>query len=99
MLRALGQRCYSTAKQSSYLVSRTTNKGLPVYSDIKNGGTKHLTIIRRVEGDVEALRTELAAMFPEAPKNHVRINPTNNHIVIKGNYVNEIKQWLVAKGF
>ncbi|KAI9303471.1 mitochondrial large subunit ribosomal protein-domain-containing protein [Cunninghamella echinulata] len=107
MLRSLTQtlnkRFYTTAlnqaNNKSYIVSRTSNHGLPVYSEIKNGGTQQLTIIRRIEGDVEALKDEIVTLFPDAPKNHIRINPTNNHILIKGLYVNEIKQWLANKGF
>ncbi|ORX54912.1 hypothetical protein DM01DRAFT_1406984 [Hesseltinella vesiculosa] len=98
MFRSLSKRFYSSVKPT-YTISRTSSQGLPVYSDIKNGGTQHLTIIRRIEGDVEALRSEVAALFPDAPKNFVRINPTNNQIVIKGNCVNDIKHWLVTKGF
>ncbi|CAO3629134.1 unnamed protein product [Cunninghamella blakesleeana] len=88
---SLNKRFYTTLKQNNtYTVSRTSNHGLPVYSEIKNGGTQQLTIIRRIEGDVEALKEELATLFPEAPKNHIKINPTNNHVVIKGLYVNEM---------
>lgn len=36
-----------------YFVSRTANNNLPVYTDIRNGRTRHLTIIRRIEGDVD----------------------------------------------
>ncbi|ORZ25505.1 ribosomal protein L49/IMG2 [Absidia repens] len=99
LLQPVSKRCFSTLKDTSYIVSRTSNQSLPVYSEIKNGGTQQLTIIRRIQGDVEALKTELTTLFPDAPKNHIKINPTNNHIVIKGLYVNELKQWLANKGF
>ncbi len=36
-----------------YFVARTQMKELPVYIDIKNGGTRILTEISRIEGDVE----------------------------------------------
>ncbi|CAO3647003.1 unnamed protein product [Cunninghamella echinulata] len=76
MLRSLTQtlnkRFYTTtlnqANNKSYTVSRTSNHGLPVYSEIKNGGTQQLTIIRRIEGNVEALKDEVATLFPDAPK-------------------------------
>jgi large subunit ribosomal protein L49 len=99
--RSIAKRLYSTEVPiSRYHISRTsTSESLPVYLDIKNGGTRSLTIIRRVEGDAEALRQEIAALFPESAKNFVTVNPTNKHIVIKGSYVNDIKQWLAQKGF
>ncbi|KAI8381332.1 ribosomal protein L49/IMG2 [Radiomyces spectabilis] len=98
-IQVCGRRLYSTEATPSYFVSRTANKGLPVYSEFKNGGTQQLTIIRRIEGNAEALKNEILPLFPDAPKDHIRINPTNNHIIIKGVYVNEIKEWLVNKGF
>ncbi|KAI9499230.1 mitochondrial ribosomal protein subunit Img2 [Zychaea mexicana] len=105
MLRTLIQqhvtrRSYTTtATERAYFISRTANKGLPVYTDFKNGGTQQLTIIRRVEGDAEALKNEIVELFPEAPKNFARVNPVNNQVILKGVHMNEIKQWLVEKGF
>ncbi|KAG2174566.1 hypothetical protein INT44_006829 [Umbelopsis vinacea] len=100
-VRSLSKRLYSTeASSPNYIITRTDASGaLPVYLDIKNGGTRSLTIIRRVQGDAEALRQEVAALFPDTPKNFVTVNPINNQVVIKGSYVNDIKQWLAQKGF
>lgn len=39
--------------QYPYFVSRTRMKELPVYIDIKNGRTRVLTEISRIEGDSE----------------------------------------------
>src|SRR6266511_1983194 len=41
--------------QYSYFIERTQNKVLPIYSDIRNGRTRILTILRRIEGDVEVI--------------------------------------------
>ncbi|KAI7854676.1 mitochondrial large subunit ribosomal protein-domain-containing protein [Circinella umbellata] len=96
----IAKRSYTTQQQQlPYFISRTSNNGLPVYTDFKNGGTQHLTIIRRIEGDAEALKNEVLALFPEAPKNFARVNPVNNQVILKGVHMNEIKQWLVEKGF
>ncbi|KAI8081925.1 mitochondrial large subunit ribosomal protein-domain-containing protein [Gilbertella persicaria] len=87
------KRFYSTP---AYSVSRTTNKGLPVYSEYKNGGTRLLTIIRKIQGDSNALAKDITTDFPEAV---VQVNATTQHVVIKGHHVNEIKEWLINKGF
>lgn len=87
------KRFYSTP---AYTVMRTTNKGLPVYSEYKNGGTRLLTIIRRIQGDSNALVKDLVADFPAA---EVNINPKTQHVIIKGHHVNELKEWLILKGF
>ncbi|KAI8641260.1 mitochondrial large subunit ribosomal protein-domain-containing protein [Parasitella parasitica] len=87
------KRFYSTP---AYFVSRTINKGLPVYSEYKNGGTRLLTVVRRIEGDANALIKDINADFPEAV---VSLNTKTQHVVIKGHHVNEVKEWLINKGF
>ncbi|KAF7732773.1 hypothetical protein EC973_000046 [Apophysomyces ossiformis] len=103
MLRSwipIARRCYSSSTATpAYVIRRTANKGLPVYSDIKNGRTEKLTIVRRINGDANALREELFTLFPEASPAHIRVNPRNNQVIIKGIYVNEVKEWLIQKGF
>ncbi|KAJ1877993.1 mitochondrial large ribosomal subunit, partial [Kickxella alabastrina] len=46
-----------------YFVRRTRFQSLPVYSKVKNGGTRKLTMIRRIDGDIEALRTDINQML------------------------------------
>ena len=87
------KRYYSTP---AYTIVRTSNKGLPVYSDTKNGGTRILTVIRRIEGDSNALIKDINADFPEAV---VTLNQRTQHVVVKGHHVNELKEWLILKGF
>ena len=44
-----------------YMVKRSAFGNVPVYTDYRNGGTKKVTIIRRVDGDI-AVR-EMTAML------------------------------------
>jgi large subunit ribosomal protein L49 len=48
-------RTYSTATlpATPYIVERTANGSLPVYSDVRNGGTSHTTLVRKIRGDIE----------------------------------------------
>ena len=41
----------SAPHQPAYDVPRNSNGSLPVYTDIRNGGTRYLTLIRNVEGN------------------------------------------------
>ncbi|KAF0560682.1 ribosomal protein L49/IMG2 [Gigaspora margarita] len=88
--------------QYPYYIHRTSNKSLPVYIDIKNGRTRILTILRRIEGDIQALRDDIKKdLFPKDHSIHskVTINHTNNNVVIKGDYCFVLKKWLMDKGF
>ncbi|KAJ1948198.1 mitochondrial 54S ribosomal protein img2 [Linderina macrospora] len=79
-----------------YFINRTRFQTLPVYTDIRNAGTRTLTLVRRIDGDVEALRNDLAAALED---NTVEIRKVSRQIVIRGNRINEVREWLTKKGF
>lgn len=48
------RRAYTTAvarTQLAYHVPRNARGSIPVYTDIRNAGSRHLTLIRNIEGD------------------------------------------------
>ncbi|RIA86706.1 mitochondrial large subunit ribosomal protein [Glomus cerebriforme] len=87
--------------QYPYFVARTQMKELPVYIDIRNGGTRVLTEISRIEGDSEALCNDIRKelFHCSRDKNLIRVNHTNNHVIIKGRHGLMVKEWLAKKGF
>lgn len=73
-----------------YFIRRTPSNQLPVYLVTKAGGTKRLTKLQKTEGDLDALRSDLALFLglesreigaPESPD--VVINRLTGHILIK----------------
>lgn len=80
----------------AYSVARTINKGIPVYATNKLGGTRLETVIRKVQGDSNALMKDLLTDFPDA---QVKVNSRTQNVVMKGHHVNELKEWLIRKGF
>ena len=46
---------YSTAStpRRPYFIPRNTRGSLPVYSDVRNGGTRYLISVRNVEGNIK----------------------------------------------
>ncbi|RUP42723.1 mitochondrial large subunit ribosomal protein-domain-containing protein [Jimgerdemannia flammicorona] len=87
----------ASSVQYPYFVSRTASHALPVYTDIRNGRTRHLTIIRRIEGDVNKLRKDLLELLPSPQL--ISVNELNNQIVIKGFWQYEVTAWLAKRGF
>ncbi|OCF56582.1 hypothetical protein L486_05433 [Kwoniella mangroviensis CBS 10435] len=87
-----------------YHVNRSEGGKLPVYSKIRNGGAV-TTIIRKVDGDVRTLQNQLTSYladlhidpFTTSPK--VTVRPTNNHLQIKGHWVDQVKGYLEGRGF
>ncbi|CAI9625904.1 unnamed protein product [Alternaria burnsii] len=80
-----------------YAVSRSVNKNLPIYTDYKRGGNLHLTTVRKITGDVSALRDELR-VFLNKKNEDVKINSVTQHVVVKGHHTSEIAQFLKARG-
>ena len=76
-------------------MTRTTKGNqIPVYTDYKNGRTRELTIVRRVEGDFAALAKELYRVTGGAK---VEIRP--GRVEVAGGRSKEIKSWLAGLGF
>ncbi|KAJ1956432.1 hypothetical protein DL89DRAFT_268978 [Linderina pennispora] len=99
--RVLGRAFESTIAEQKlvtypYFINRTRFQTLPVYTDIRNAGTRTLTLVRRIDGDVEALRKDLAAALED---NTIEIRKVSRQIVIRGNRISEVREWLTKKGF
>ncbi|PIA16568.1 hypothetical protein COEREDRAFT_81224 [Coemansia reversa NRRL 1564] len=79
-----------------YYVRRTRFQSLPVYTEVRNGRTRKLTILRRIDGDLDALRTEISKALDEES---VMVKAISRQLVIKGDRSTELRKWLTEKGF
>lgn len=68
-----------TANPAPYLVSRTPSQNLPIYQDGKRGGNLKVTHLKKVAGDAQALKRDLAAALSLRP-DQIRLNPVTGHI-------------------
>ncbi len=68
--------------QLPYHVQRTASQELPVYHLARRGGNLHQTRIRKIRGDVTALRDDLRA-FLRLKNEHAAINQITGHIILK----------------
>ncbi|OJJ51583.1 hypothetical protein ASPZODRAFT_163393 [Penicilliopsis zonata CBS 506.65] len=86
-----------------YFVRRTASNQLPVYLVTKAGGTKQQTKIQKTEGDLEALRDDLARALGldsgSKKGSDVTINRLNGHIIVKGWRKPEIQKFLEDRNF
>ncbi|GAA5847927.1 hypothetical protein JCM5353_004483 [Sporobolomyces roseus] len=83
--------------ESKFFVPRSQFGELPVYSDVRNGGTRTMTVVRKIHGDVNALHQELSAFLDPSTTSFTK--PQTQQIVIKGDWVREVKEWLSNRGF
>ncbi|KAI6118759.1 mitochondrial large subunit ribosomal protein-domain-containing protein [Pisolithus croceorrhizus] len=90
--------------QRPYFVRRNTHGSLPVYTDIRNGGTRYLVQIRNVEGQAQVLANELkASLFgpnsPATAKLGVRVHGRRHIIITGGRWKVDVMAWLASRGF
>lgn len=72
----------SALRPLSYHVHRTASQQLPVYHLAKRGGNLHQTRVRKIEGDIEALRDDLQRALG-LKEEQIIINQLTRHIIIK----------------
>ncbi|GAA5923924.1 mitochondrial 54S ribosomal protein mL49 IMG2 [Sporobolomyces koalae] len=83
--------------ESKYFVPRSQFGELPVYSDVRNSGTRVLTVVRKVHGDVSELHKDLSRFLH--PSTQLYTKPQTQQVVIRGDWVREVKEWLASRGF
>ncbi|KAF9125703.1 hypothetical protein BGW39_007206 [Mortierella sp. 14UC] len=86
----------TTTLPRTYFVERTKAGQLPVYSEFKNAGSRPLTVIRKIQGNATALKTDLLTTYPGA---EIRVNERSNQVILKGLVMDDVRQWLTVKGF
>ena len=91
-----------------YTISRTRSSNIPVYHLAKAGGNKHLTQVRKLTGDLQALQGDIRSALgleqfvvdqQGRKKENVTINWTTKQIVVRGWRGPEIKKWSELRGF
>jgi Mitochondrial large subunit ribosomal protein (Img2) len=91
-----------------YTITRTRTRNLPIYEHVKAGGSKHITLIRRISGDLSSLSLHLqeALQIPQKyidkqgrKKENVTINQLTRQIVVRGWRGAEVKRWCEMVGF
>lgn len=96
------------AQDLDYRIERTNMGNLPVYESAKGGGTKLITTVRKLSGDLKAMQVALQTVLqlPESyvdgkgrKKSPVEINHLTKHIIVKGQRGPEIRAWAQAIGF
>ncbi|KAG2041477.1 ribosomal protein L49/IMG2 [Suillus americanus] len=94
----------SSRRLPPYYIPRNSRGSLPVYSDIRNGGTKYLVSIRNVQGQLNSLANDLKqSLFnhntPEASRLKVHVIAQRHLVISGGRWKNDVINWLTSKGF
>nr|XP_019593220.1 PREDICTED: 39S ribosomal protein L49, mitochondrial [Rhinolophus sinicus] len=83
-----------------YSVRRSRMHNLPVYTDITHGN-RQMTVIRKVEGDIWALQKDvedfLSPLLGKTPI--TQVNEVTGTLRVKGYFDQQLKAWLLERGF
>lgn len=76
---------------------------LPVYEEAEIRGPRYITYVRKIQGDPWAFRNDLKAYIEEIKTTEkavrTKVNELTQTVGVKGRYVEEIKEFLLKKGF
>jgi large subunit ribosomal protein L49 len=76
-----------------FRVARSRMGNFPIYTDIRNGGSKVVTILRKYTGDVPALASELEAVTGK------EVTAYHGRLEVRGRHAPVIAEWLGKLGF
>lgn len=91
-----------SAPNLPYFVRRTRGNELPVYTDFKRGGNLKLTIVRKVDGNLTALRDGLRVRLGEEAgleESRVVVNELTRQVVVKGMVKGVVERFLKERRF
>ncbi|KAI5920119.1 mitochondrial large subunit ribosomal protein-domain-containing protein [Camillea tinctor] len=81
-----------------YYVGRNNLRNFGVYQKKKRGGNFKVTLLKKAEGDLQALRRDVQDSLG-LPENEVTVNRVTRHIEIRGHKRDEILAFLHTMGF
>ncbi|KAI0892978.1 mitochondrial large subunit ribosomal protein-domain-containing protein [Annulohypoxylon nitens] len=81
-----------------YFVGRNSLNSFSVYHKSKRGGNLKLTLLKRGEGDLMALKQDIKEAL-QLPRGDVTLNSVTRHIVIRGYKKSQVLTFLHALGF
>ncbi|KAI0475530.1 mitochondrial large subunit ribosomal protein-domain-containing protein [Xylariaceae sp. FL0804] len=82
----------------SYFVGRNNLNNLSVYQHSERGGNRHYTLVKKAEGDLQALKQDLRAAL-NLKKEEISVNSTTRHVKILGHKRKEVLLFLHTTGF
>merc|ERR1712083_899736 len=91
----------ATPDSHPYFIRRTRWHNFPIYKEIRDGGTRKITVIKKVEGDMWALDADLRHFIsPTEPKKVItQVDEVQQKLRIRGTHLDTVSEFLKEKGF
>ncbi|KAI5793839.1 mitochondrial large subunit ribosomal protein-domain-containing protein [Peziza echinospora] len=97
ILQQLSQSTTPSESIYPFRITRTNSGNLPVYQEEKKHGSWKRTRIRRIAGDIDALK-DLMARGLKLDSGDLMVNMRTRHLLIRGHRRTEVLQYLKELG-
>lgn len=86
----------SEEQKAKYWLKRSRNHMLPVYIKLMDAGYKRCTVVNNVVGDIFMMHNELKHHLEKVNGKYLasQVNEARMVITFRGDFVDQIKQWL-----
>ncbi|XP_013192298.1 large ribosomal subunit protein mL49 [Amyelois transitella] len=83
-----------------YFLPRNKYHDVPIYLQLSHRGQRKISEIRKIEGDIWLLNDEVKALLKTKHQKYIetRVHELTRTIEVKGDYVNDLKEWAYSKG-
>lgn len=84
-----------------YYIQRTKNHAIPIYLKLSQRGIRKTTLVKKIEGDIWMMNEEIKSFLKQKNNRYVetRVNEVSRVIEAKGDFVNDVIEWALSKGF
>ncbi|KAM3958756.1 mitochondrial ribosomal protein L49 [Aphomia sociella] len=89
------------ARNLPYFIPRNKNHNITIHLKITYRGMRKISIIRKIDGDIWLLNDEIKDNLNKKYGKYIttRVHELTRSIEVKGDYVNDLKEWAYSKGF
>ncbi|KAL4715757.1 hypothetical protein ACJJTC_006336 [Scirpophaga incertulas] len=89
------------AQNLPYFIRRTKHHEIPIYLNLTYRGTRKVTKIKKLDGDIWLLNHEIKKYLNSTQQRYVetRVHELARFIEVKGDFVTVLKEWAYSKGF
>lgn len=89
------------AVNNPYFISRTKNGELPIYLEITHRGMRRVSKLKKIDGDLWLMNDDIREFLKSKHNRFVmtRVHEFAKFIEVKGDFVNDLKDWALSKGF
>lgn len=93
MYRLSVQNLSISTDELPFSIERTMHSTLPVYTDVRGGKTKVITVLCKCSGDIDILKEEMGKVCDGK-----EITVRAGKLLVDGNYVKRLKIWMTGLG-